>query len=92
MIKEGANVLAYDPKAMEKSKAENPEIKLAQDVYETAKNADAMVIATEWNDFKYLDWMKIKGLMRTPIVFDGRNLLNPQDMKSLGFEYYSVGR
>lgn len=92
MIKEGANVLAYDPKAMEKSKIENPEIKLAQDPYETAKDADAIVIATEWNDFKYIDWIKIKSIMRTPILFDGRNLLNPQDMKSLGFEYYSVGR
>jgi UDPglucose 6-dehydrogenase len=63
-----------------------------QDPYETARDADALVVATEWKDFKELDWLKIKSLMRTPLVFDGRNLLVPEEMKQLGFEYFSVGR
>ncbi|MEO0453405.1 MAG: UDP-glucose/GDP-mannose dehydrogenase family protein [Verrucomicrobiota bacterium] len=92
MIEEGAKVLAYDPKAMEKCKAQNPEIELAESAYAAAQDADALVIATEWTDFAKLDWLKMKEAMRTPTVFDGRNLLNPGEMKSLGFEYHSIGR
>lgn len=92
MIREGAHVLAYDPKGMEKCAQLHPTIPLVADPYKVAEGADALVIATEWKDFKSLDWGKIKGLMRTPLVFDGRNLLVPEEMKALGFEYYCVGR
>jgi UDPglucose 6-dehydrogenase len=92
MKDEGAVVRAFDPKAMEKCKELYPDIPLAADAYEAAKDADALVIGTEWKDFTRLDWLKIKSLMRSPVVFDGRNLLNPVEMSSLGFEYYSIGR
>ncbi len=92
MMEEGACLKAYDPKAMGKCKQEYPEIPLVDDALEAARDVDALVIATEWNDFTKLDWVQIKEKMRTPIVFDGRNLLNPAEMKALGFEYYSIGR
>lgn len=92
MIEEGAILRAYDPKGMEKCAVTYPQIPLVQDPYEVAREADALVVATEWKDFKELDWLKIKSLMRTPLVFDGRNLLVPEEMKQLGFEYFSVGR
>lgn len=92
MIQDHALIKAYDPKGMEKCAASYPEIPLVTDPYLVAEDADALVIATEWKEFKELDWKKIKGLMRTPLVFDGRNLLNPEEMKQIGFEYYSVGR
>lgn len=92
LLGEGARIKAYDPKAMEKCAQTHPQIPLAADPYAAAEGADALVIATEWNEFKTLDWGRIRSLLRTPIVFDGRNLLNPADMKTLGFEYFSIGR
>ncbi len=92
MVKEGAVVRAFDPKGMEKTKASHPQIHTATDAYDAAKDAEALVIATEWKEFKALDWLKIRSVMRTPLIFDGRNLLNPDEMKSLGFEYHSIGR
>ncbi|MEM9399413.1 MAG: UDP-glucose/GDP-mannose dehydrogenase family protein [Verrucomicrobiota bacterium] len=92
MMEEGADIKAFDYKAMENCKELYPDIPLASDPYEAASDADALVIATEWQDFKSLDWVKIKESMRTPLVFDGRNLMNPEEMIKLGFEYISVGR
>jgi len=92
MIGEGASIRAFDPKAMGKCATDYPDIPLAGDAYAVADGADAIVIATEWADFARLDWVKMKEKMRAPIVFDGRNLLNPDEMSALGFEYYSVGR
>lgn len=92
MIEEGAEVHGYDPKAMEKAKAAYPAIHCCEDAYAAAEGADCLVIATEWKDFTKLDWLKIKEKLRTPLVFDGRNLLNPKEMAALGFEYYCVGR
>ncbi|MFQ3670873.1 MAG: UDP-glucose/GDP-mannose dehydrogenase family protein [Verrucomicrobiia bacterium] len=92
MTKEGAHILAYDPQAMNKVRAAHPEIQLAPDPYTAATGAEALVIATEWKQFSSLDWGRIKTLMRSPLVFDGRNLLNPEEMRSLGFEYHSIGR
>jgi len=92
MIEEGALLKTYDPKGMEKCAVAYPQIPLVSDPYDVAVEADAIVVATEWKEFKELDWLKIKKLMRTPLIFDGRNLLEPGEMKNLGFEYYSVGR
>jgi UDPglucose 6-dehydrogenase len=92
MIKEGAVLLAYDPKGMEKCNQLHPAIKTVESPYDVAKDAEALVIATEWTDFKNLDWVRIRESMRTPLVFDGRNLMDPAEMISLGFEYYSMGR
>ena len=65
---------------------------LVRDAHEGALGADAIIIATEWPEFKELDWSAIKGIMRRPIVIDGRNLLDPQEMKRLKFIYEGVGR
>jgi UDPglucose 6-dehydrogenase len=93
MAEEGATVTAHDPKGLEKARPLLPTpVQLVSDPLAVAEGADALVIATEWSEFKFLDWPRIRTLMRTPIIFDGRNLLNPSEMRSLGFEYYSVGR
>ena len=92
LLNAGARVRAYDPEAMEKARAILPEIEYAKSPYETAEGVEALLIATEWPEFKKLDWSKVRDSMARPLVLDGRNLLKPADMKSLGFEYYSLGR
>lgn len=92
LVKEGAQIKAYDPQAMEKSKKILKQIQYCENPYQAAKGADALLILTEWEDFKGLDYKKIKALMTTPIVLDGRNLLDSKLMDHLGFIYKSVGR
>ncbi|MBA2448018.1 MAG: UDP-glucose/GDP-mannose dehydrogenase family protein [Chloroflexi bacterium] len=89
---EGARVKAYDPAAMEKAQALLPDVSFCQDPYATASGADALVVVTEWNEFKHLDLRQIQQLMARPILVDGRNLYDPSEMKALGFEYYGIGR
>jgi UDPglucose 6-dehydrogenase len=88
----GAIITAYDPAGMENAKAFLPKVKWAKDVYEALKGADALVILTEWNEFRYLDFSKAKKFMETPLIVDLRNLYRLEDMKSSGFSYHSVGR
>jgi len=90
--KEGAKIRAYDPEAIEKSKQILNNIEYCKDPYETAKNADALLILTEWNEFKKLDFEKIKTLMNDSLIIDGRNIYDPVEMKNLGFKYISMGR
>lgn len=90
--KEGAKIKAYDPEAMEKSREILDDVEYCRDAYEVAKDADAMVIITEWNEFKELDLKRIKTLMRHHLILDGRNIYSPQSMKKEGFNYISVGR
>ena len=90
--KEGARIRAYDPQAMEKARPLLPNATLCADPYEAASGADAIVIATEWEEFKNVDYGRIKPLMTHPMLFDGRNLLDPQTMQAIGFTYHSVGR
>lgn len=92
LIGNGAKVTAYDPKAEENAKELLSTISYVNNPYEAAKDADALLILTEWNEFKQLDLNKIKKLLRKPIVFDGRNIYEPEKMKSLGFTYFSTGR
>ena len=82
----------FDPLAMENSRRILPTITYCQDEYETAKASDALVIATEWNQFRNLDLLKIKKLLKSPILLDLRNLYEPATLKSLGFIYEGVGR
>lgn len=89
---EGVRLKAYDPQAMEKIGEEFPDLICASDAYEAARGADALLIVTEWEEFRKLDWKRIHKSMARPLVLDGRNLLSAQEMKSLGFEYHSVGR
>jgi len=92
LLAEGAHVSAYDPEAVEKTRAVYPKIHYGADAYEVAKDSDAVFVVTEWPEFRALDWKRIHGLMARPLVFDGRNLLDAAEMKRLGFEYHSVGR
>jgi UDPglucose 6-dehydrogenase len=88
----GARVKAYDPAAMKESEAVLPEVLYARDPYEVADGADALVLITEWNQFRRLDLPRIKALLKTPIFIDLRNVYDPQQMKQLGFHYCGVGR
>ena len=92
LLAEGAQVRACDPEAMEKTRAVLPQIGYSRDPYEVARGADALLVVTEWDEFRQLDWKRIAGLMARPLVIDGRNLLEPAAMKALGFEYHSFGR
>ena len=89
---EGALVSAYDPAAMAPAARENSQLRLTEDPYELAQGMDALIVCTEWNEFKQLDLKRVKSAMRTPIVIDGRNIYEPQTMQELGFTYRAVGR
>ena len=89
---EGVRLKAYDPQAMEKIGEQFPDLACTSNAYEAARGADALLIVTEWEEFRNLDWERIHKGMARPLVLDGRNLLSAQEMKSLGFEYHSVGR
>jgi len=94
MLREGAQVSVYDPKGMKKARElkATADAKFAASALEAVDGAEALVIATEWNEFANVDLAAVKKRMTTPIVFDGRNLLNPETMGQLGFRYHSIGR
>ena len=94
MLREGAHVAVYDPKGMKKARDFKAiaDAKFAASALEAVDGAEALVIATEWNEFANVDLAALKKRMTTPIVFDGRNLLNPETMGELGFHYHSIGR
>ncbi len=91
LLQQRVTIKAYDPKAMEKSKKELTEITYCQNPYEVAKNSDALIICTEWQEFQKLNWRKIKKTMKKPFVLDGRNMLDRGKMEKLGFEYEGFG-
>ena len=89
----GAKVSAYDPVAMTQAKKIfKNKIRYGKDPYDTAKRANALVIITEWNEFRRPNFTRLRDLLAEPVIFDGRNLYEPSLMKTLGFHYYSVGR
>ena len=93
LLAEGADVQAYDPQATKVAKGIfGSKVTLATRSYDALKGADCLVIVTEWSEFRRPDFEKMRKLMRSPIVFDGRNLFTPEQMKQSGFTYYSVGR
>jgi UDPglucose 6-dehydrogenase len=92
LLAEGAKVRAYDPEAMDRARGILPQIDYAKSPYEAAEDAEALLIATEWDEFRKLDWDRIREAMARPLIVDGRNLLSPREMKSQGFEYRSFGR
>jgi UDPglucose 6-dehydrogenase len=93
LIEQGFEVTVYDSQAQGHIKnIFGDKLKYAQDPYQAVENAEALVIHTEWNEFKQIDLDKVKKLLKNPIIFDGRNIYQPQKMKELGFEYHSVGR
>lgn len=92
MIARGAKVKAFDPVAMNEAKHCLPDIEYAANEYEAITDADALVIITEWNQFRALDMKKVKSLLKSPKIADLRNVYEPEDMQELGFEYVGVGR
>ncbi|MFC2122465.1 UDP-glucose dehydrogenase family protein [Bacteroidota bacterium] len=89
---EGARVKAYDPQAMEGVRQVAADVELCQDPYQVADGSDALIIVTEWDEFKELDLLKIKELLNQPVIIDGRNVFKPEEMEKLGFMYKGVGR
>src|SRR3989338_3808170 len=93
LLHAGANIRAHDPEAMDEAKKVfGSKIEYIQDNYEVVKGADALVIITEWNEFRRPNFEKMKKLMRSPVIFDGRNIFDPEEMRSIGFTYYGIGR
>ncbi|MDF1499085.1 MAG: UDP-glucose/GDP-mannose dehydrogenase family protein [Anaerolineales bacterium] len=92
LLEEGAQIHAFDPVGMPHASVLMPQIQMADDPYDLARDSDALVVCTEWNEFAHLDLERIHDLMQSPIVVDGRNIYEPLDMKELGFTYLAVGR
>lgn len=93
LVDKGATVSVYDPEAIETSKAIlKDKIIYSESSYKALENADALLIITEWNEFRTPDFNKIKSMLKQPLIFDGRNLYDPKKMKEINFTYYSIGR
>jgi UDPglucose 6-dehydrogenase len=89
----GATVTVHDPAAMEEAKRKlGDAVRYAESNYDALAGADALVVVTDWNEYRHPDFTRIKSALRRAVVIDGRNLYNPVKMKSLGFEYDSIGR
>lgn len=89
---ERVQIRAFDPQAMEKAKAELPDISYCKDMYEAAAESDAILLLTEWAEFKRVDWKRIRSSVRRPLVVDGRNFFSAAELAQHGFEYVGVGR
>jgi UDPglucose 6-dehydrogenase len=93
LVAAGATVRAYDPVAMPNAtRLLPPAVTYRASAYEVADGADAVVLVTEWNEFKFLNLERLRDIMRRPVIVDGRNVWQPERMRRLGFEYYSIGR
>lgn len=92
LLAEGAEIRATDPEAMERARAVFPNLSYYADPYEVARGADALLVLTEWEQFRRLDWKRVRKEMARPLIVDGRNMLRPAEMRELGFEYVSFGR
>lgn len=92
LLKAGAQITAYDPEAMENTKKVFPEVTYCHTAYAALDDADALMIFTEWPQFRTPDFEKLSALLKNKVIFDGRNLYEPHTMKELGFSYYSIGR
>jgi UDPglucose 6-dehydrogenase len=89
---EGAYVRAYDPQAMDNAKKLLKNVTFCENPYQVAEGADALLLATEWNEFKQIDFNEIMKTLRQPIILDGRNLWDAEYLKSLGYMYIGIGR
>jgi UDPglucose 6-dehydrogenase len=95
LTRRGARICAFDPIAMrqaEKVLESNSAVSLVPDMYQAVNGADALFVVTEWKMFRAPDMTRIKSLLKEPVVFDGRNLYNPAEMRKLGFKYQGIGR
>ena len=93
LLKKGVHIVAYDPVAIDNAKTVLPKgITYATSAYEAARGADAVAVITEWNEFRQIDLVRLAKELKGRVLFDGRNIYNPQSVKDLGFVYYGVGR
>ncbi len=92
LSQEGAIIRAFDPQAMAHADGLLSGVTFCRGVYEAVKGADCLVLVTEWNEFKDLDFGRVKKLMRQPVIVDGRNLYDPDVLRRLGFRYRGIGR
>ena len=93
LLRNGSKIAAYDPKAIETARVVlGDEVQYHKDCYDALKGADALVVVTEWSEFRNPDFARIKSLMANPIIFDGRNIYDPSRLRKLGFTYYGIGR
>jgi UDPglucose 6-dehydrogenase len=92
LLEEGAIVSAYDPQAVEKARAEIPSVNYCADPYQAAQGAEAILIVTEWDEFRQPDWDRLGRVVERSLIVDGRNMLDASEVKSHGFHYFSVGR
>ncbi len=92
LLKAGAKVRAYDPVAMDVARPILPAVDMFDEPYKMATGCDALMVVTEWNEFKQLDLEKVKGLLKSPVIYDGRNIYDPTIMKESGFTYRAIGR
>ncbi len=88
----GATVRGYDPVAMDVAAPLLPAVQMFKNPYEMAKDCDALIVVTEWNEFKQLDLEKVKGLLKTPVIMDARNIYDPATIRAMGFKYRAIGR
>ena len=91
LLAKGATVQAYDPQAMKISQAEVPALNLCQNPYDVARGADALLLATEWNEFKVLDFDRVQSNMRGKVILDGRNIWDGKELQKMGFIYFGMG-
>jgi len=93
LLAAGAEVVAFDPEAIENTRKHfGDKITYAEGAYETLEDANALLLITEWNEFRKPDWNSVKDLLKEPVVFDGRNIFDPEALKHHGFDYFSIGR
>jgi UDPglucose 6-dehydrogenase len=92
LLRERAKVRAYDPVSMDNARRMLPEVEMADNPYTLAEGADALILVTEWNEFKHLDLARIRDTMNQPILIDGRNIYDPHLVRDMGFEYMAIGR
>ena len=93
LVSKGAHVRAYDPVAIPEAKSQlSPGVRYCDSAYAVAEGSDALVVGTGWPEFRALDFDRIKSLLKTPLIVDTKNLLDPARLRSLGFEYVGVGR
>ena len=93
--RDGARVRAYDPEAREEARrlyGARPDLELCEDVFGAVEGADALVVVTEWKAFWSPDFVRIKAALRTPVIFDGRNIYDPKAVEAAGIAYYGIGR
>ena len=92
LVEAGAKVRGYDPVARHTAAPLMPSVEIYDDVYKMTEGCDALVVVTPWNEFKQLDLEKVKGLLKTPTIYDGRNIYDPKVMREMGFHYRAIGR